>query len=81
MDISKVSKKPVLTVLIEAIVVGVGLIAFVYLVETYLAKYFPKIIQNIKIQNIFLSGFLFHIVFEYSGINLWYAKDYYKKYL
>jgi len=76
----KVSKKPILTVIVEAIVVGAGLIAFVYFVETYLSKYAPNVIQNKKIQNLFLSGFLFHIVFEYTGINMWYAKDY-QKYL
>jgi hypothetical protein len=77
----QLSTKPVFTVIIEAIVVGAGLIAFVYFVETYLSKYLPDIIQNKKVQNIFISGFLFHIIFEYSGINLWYAKDYYEKYI
>ena len=77
----KLSKKPVLTVFIEAAIVGAGLIAFVYFIEMYLSKYTPDIIQNKKIQNLFLSGFLFHIVFEYSGINMWYAKDYYEKYI
>jgi hypothetical protein len=77
----KLSKKPVLTVIIEAAVVGACLIAFVYFVEMYVSKYIPDVIQNKKIQNLFISGFLFHIAFEYSGINMWYAKEYYEKHI
>jgi hypothetical protein len=77
----KVSLKPVSTVLIESVIVGAGLIAIVYFVEMYLSKYIPDIIQNKKIQNLFFSGFLFHILCEYTGVNMWYAKDYYEKYI
>ena len=28
------------------------------------------------IKIIFLSGFLFHLVFEYTGINFWYSVNY-----
>lgn len=73
-----VSKKPVLTILIESTVVGAGLIALVYIVENYLSKYLPNIIQNKKMQNLFISGFLFHIICEYTGVNTWYAREYCK---
>lgn len=73
-----VSKKPVLTILIESTVVGVGLAILVYLIETYLSKYLPNIIQNKKMQILFISGFLFHIICEYTGVNTWYAKEYCK---
>lgn len=29
--------------------------------------------------NVFLAGFLVHIIYEYTGINLWYSIDYYKR--
>jgi hypothetical protein len=73
-----VSKKPVLTILIESTVVGAGLVVLVYLIETYLSKYLPDIIQNKKVQILFISGFLFHIICEYTGVNTWYAKEYCK---
>jgi hypothetical protein len=30
--------------------------------------------------NLFLTGFLFHVIFEYAGLNKWYAVDYVKSY-
>ena len=78
--------KPLRTVLIEAIVVGLLLIPFTY-VAGYIAKMIvskpslPDICRKwnenyIMEVNLFLAGFLFHIVLEYLGINEWYAKNY-----
>lgn len=72
------SKKSITGVLIEAVVVGVCLILFGNFIE-----YFKDSIPNIsgrkdKIEVYFIAGFIFHLVFEWSGINLWYAKEYCK---
>ena len=79
--------KPVSTVLIEAVVVGLVLIPFVY-ISGYLAKWLvgkpslPEICsswnQNYIMEvNLFMAGFLFHIAFQILGINQWYADTYY----
>jgi hypothetical protein len=65
------SLKSVRLITIEAIVVGVCLIAFVKLIR-YL--YDPKDEMIL----LFMAGVLFHIVFEYTGINLWYSIEYCK---
>jgi hypothetical protein len=65
------SLKTVRLVAIEAIVVGICLVAFVKLVR-YL--YDPKD----EMMLLFIAGVLFHIIFEYSGINLWYSIEYCK---
>jgi|UniRef100_A0A6C0AMQ2 hypothetical protein len=72
------SKKSVTTVLIEAVVVGICLILFGNLIE-YFKNYIPNISgMKDKIEIYFIAGFVFHIVFEWTGINLWYAKEYCK---
>lgn len=73
------SKKNILTVFIEGLVVGGVSISLVYLVH-FIINLFYKI-ENINITNyliIFISGFLFHIIFEYIGLNESYCIDYYK---
>jgi hypothetical protein len=69
------STKPVTTVVIEAIIVGICLLFFTKLVESFMIKSSQKIDMDM-IKVIFISGFLFHIVFEYTGINFWYAVNY-----
>lgn len=78
MNISNVSKKEIKTVIIEALVVGSLLIGIVKLVNDYLLKYIPNITGNKNIELLFVSGFLFHIICEYTGINMWYSKEYCK---
>lgn len=62
-----------LNLLIEAIFVGIFLIIFFYISDFFMKSY-----NNIYF-TIFLSGFLFHIVSEYSGVNLWYCNLYMSK--
>jgi hypothetical protein len=61
--------KGVFRILIEAFVVGLLLI-IVYNPFKYI---FKDINYNIIL---FISGAIFHIIFEYTGINIWYVKDY-----
>ena len=76
------------TVLLEGVVVGILLILFVY-VSSYLLKLvgqdnlnLPEICKTwnkhyIMEKTIFLSGLLFHLSFEYTGLNKWYVDSYY----
>jgi hypothetical protein len=64
-------KKSVTNIFFEALIVGILLI-LVYNPIYYLLKDY----NNNFI--LFLSGFLFHILCEYSGVNIWYVNDYKK---
>ena len=63
--------KDVITVFSEAIVVGVFLIVFYYGVEMIMPdhEFYKKL---------FISGVVFHLIFEYTGINILYVKHYQK---
>lgn len=78
----------VVRVIIEAIVVGVLLIPFTY-VAGFIARNIvkkpslPDVCQSwnknyIMEVNLFIAGFLFHIVCELVGLNRWYALNYFK---
>jgi hypothetical protein len=69
------STKSVQTVIIEALIVGICLVFLTKLVEVVIITSAKKIDMDM-IKIIFLSGFLFHLVFEYTGINFWYAVNY-----
>lgn len=74
----QLSKKPILTIFTEATVVGICLILFVQIV-----KYFEDKIPNFsgkrgEYEIYFIAGFLFHVIAEWSGVNLWYSKEYCK---
>jgi hypothetical protein len=74
------SLKPLSTIFYEATFVGVGLI-LLYVLTEYVFKNLNINIKdplNYKYITLFVSGFIFHIVFEYSGVNLWYSKEYCK---
>ena len=73
------SPKPFLTIFLEASIVGLLLVAIIKLVKDYLLQYIPDISGNKNtIELFFVAGFLFHLIFEYSGINAWYSKEYCK---
>jgi len=76
---NSLSKKTLNAVLIEAVVVGILLILMIKLVQRYLLDYIPDFSgKKDSIEVIFVSGFLLHIIFEYTGKNLWYSKEYCK---
>lgn len=62
------------TVAIEALVVGVLLVSIVKLLKLLeIPVLFDK-----EIELLMISGIIFHIGCEISGINVWYAKEYCK---
>ena len=61
------------TVLLEAIVVGALLIVVYVSLEFVLRSY-----QMHPYVLLFLSGALFHLICEYTGVNLWYVREYNK---
>jgi ABC-type spermidine/putrescine transport system permease subunit II len=69
--------KSLVTILIEAVVVGLGLIVFYQSVK-FGFNYIPLGNGLIKeFLQLFIAGALFHLVFEYTGINKWYVDNYY----
>jgi hypothetical protein len=73
------SKKPFTLVITEAVIVGLFLVGFVKLTKDYILQYIPDLSgQKETIELFIIAGFLFHIGFEYTGINLWYSKEYCK---
>ena len=62
-------EKNIFRILTEALIVGLLLI----IVYNPLKYIFKDINYNIIL---FISGALFHIICAYSGINIWYVKDY-----
>lgn len=66
------SGKPVSTVVIESIVVGALLVCF-YMVVSNINHG-----EGMLLINLFISGAIFHLAFEYTGLNLWYVREYNK---
>ena len=76
MMLERVGYRPdFITVITEAFIVGICLLALTKLLENFIVKTPGKIDMDI-IKLIFISGFLFHIIFEYTGINFWYSINY-----
>lgn len=73
------SKKSITLVLTEAIIVGILLVGVVKLTKNYLLPHIPDLSgQKQSIELFIIAGFLFHIACEYTGVNLWYSKEYCK---
>lgn len=70
--------KDIQLLIIEGIIVGLGLILVFNLTTAVLDKLSEEF--NFNKFNLpvllFLSGFIFHIACEYSGINIWYSLKY-----
>jgi hypothetical protein len=65
------------TVLFESIFVGALLVVLYTLVE-YITKNLLKFTNIPSFVLLFLSGALFHLICEYTGINVWYVREYNK---
>lgn len=73
-------------ILMEAVVVGILLIPITY-IAAFFAKYItkkpslPEICSTwnkhrVMEVNLFIAGFLFHILCEITGLNKWYVRNY-----
>lgn len=71
------SAKPIKTILIEAIVVAAGLVALYFAVD-YLATHAGISKGEHHVVKLAAAGALFHVACEYTGVNVWYVKDYAK---
>jgi hypothetical protein len=76
---NKISLKSFTLILTEATIVGIVLILF-FNITDYIFNYYKLDSSNLLYFNIklFISGFLFHLLFEYTGVNLWYSQEYCK---
>lgn len=71
--------KPVSTLLLEGSVVGIGLIvlfAIILILTSYISHELEKDHSKHMFLSIFLSGLVFHLLCEVSGINKSYSLDY-----
>jgi hypothetical protein len=74
-------QKPFSIILMEAVVVGILLIIVYNIVDLILLSYKLDDKMSLLFYKglvLFVSGFIFHILCEITGINLWYVKDYNK---
>jgi len=69
------SKKSVGLVFTEAIVVGVGLVILTYMMSKIIDG---KSETERMLKIALVSGVFFHVLFEYTGLNIWYAREYCK---
>lgn len=63
--------------LIEGSIVGLFLVLIFVIISLLLSNI--KLLKNNNIQlylSLFISGALFHILCEYTGVNVWYVKNY-----
>lgn len=70
------SLKAISTLLIEATVVGICLIVSYAVIDYFYKKYIKFNVSQYV--TLFTSVFILHIIYEYTGLNLWYSKEYCK---
>ena len=63
------ANKTISRVVLEGIVIGIIFIILFRIIKSLL-------INNDNYTHLFITAFLFHILCEISGINIWYVKDY-----
>lgn len=68
----KVSFKKIDTIILESSVVGFLLVLIFFIIQHVINEQI-----NIK-YHLFVSGFLFHLICEYTGLNKWYSLEYCK---
>jgi hypothetical protein len=66
--------KSITVLLLEAIIVGISLV-IIALVINKLPE-LPTLVNNPMIDGIFYTGLIAHLLFEASGVNIWYSKNY-----
>lgn len=72
--------KPFYQIMIEGIVVGQLLIWVYYITKMLILPNLTLLIDLTKSEaaTLFIAGFLFHIICEITGVNIWYVNNYYK---
>jgi hypothetical protein len=65
--------KSISLLLFESIIVGISSV-IVALFTNKLSL--PPLVNNPMIDGIFYTGLFAHLLFEFSGINIWYSKQY-----
>lgn len=71
--------KSIPLVLFEAVIVAISLLATFYLVEWIYSKVsLSQMTKSPLVDLLLVTGFLIHIIFEYTGINRWYSIEYCK---
>jgi hypothetical protein len=65
--------------LIEAPIIGI-LLVILFSITIIILQLIPLLKKNHNLNiilSVFISGALFHIICEYTGLNVWYSKNYY----
>ena len=62
----------------EAPIVGFVLILIFLFISCLLSCSCNTKINKNMILSTFISGYIFHVLCEYTGVNVWYSKDYYE---